>query len=367
MKRVWEAVVIGGLIAGGVSNVHAAVIHVPDDTPNIQQAVDDAAPGDTVLIGRGIFQQTFHVAEKELTIASHFLTTRDSSQIRATILHGGGIDNQAAVLSVSGTEMVTVVGLTFTSSDDGISASSPMNISHCHIYGNGDGIDFEAGGGGEVSHCLIERNVDDAIDLDDNNQLLVSACILRDNDDDGIEVRMQPWDGEALHIAVKNSVISGNGEDGVQLIGYNETTRRRITLFNNLIADNEIAAVACMDDSTTREDYRGAQLPERVEIINNTFVNNPYGVVGGAGMSIRDNKFVGCSAAALRRVGGNSELEGNMAWECTFLDDEMESAKDGFRFIIPPGNGRPGVQSQLRPGVDAAKKLRWISPTPGGE
>ncbi len=363
MRRV-VVVMLTILAMVGVGQVGAAIITMPGGAPTIQQAVESAAPGDTILLGKGIYQQLIRVDNKPLTIASHFLTTGDSSAIRATILHGGGIKNDSAVVTTTGTETVTLVGLTITASDDGIYPTSPMDIRHCVIYGTKDGIDYESGSGGYLGDCIIERNVDDAVDLDEDTQVVIERCILRDNDDDGIEIRLQNWTGHTLNVVIRDNVISGNGEDGIQFISYNEDTHRHFRIENNLFADNEMSAIACMDDSTTREDYRGAQIPERIDVIGNTFVNNPYCIVGGAKLRVKDNLFIGSSAAVFRRVGDGAKMRGNIAWECRMLTEEMGGVKRGFKRIVPPSEGRLGEKWPLIPSVDTAKRMRWMPAAP---
>ncbi|MCB2211817.1 right-handed parallel beta-helix repeat-containing protein [bacterium] len=357
-------VVLTVLVMFGTWQAGAAIITMPGGAPTIQQAVESAAPGDTILLGKGIYQQLIRVDNKPLTIASYFLTTGDSSAIRSTILHGGGITNDAAIVTTTGSDTLTLVGLTLTASSDGIQPFSPLNVRHCVIYGTVDGIDYESGSGGFLTDCLIERNVDDAVDLDEDTQVIIERCILRDNDDDGIEIRLHPWAWDSLRVVIRDNTITGNGEDGIQFIGYNEDTHRHFRIENNLIADNEMSAIACMDDSTTREDYRGAQIPERIDVIGNTFVNNPYCIVGGAKFRVKDNLFIGSSAAVFRRVGDGAMLAGNTAWECRMLAEEMGGVRHGFRRIIPRSEGRPGEQWPVNPGVEGTKRMRWMPAAP---
>ncbi|RLG38033.1 hypothetical protein DRN79_02230 [Methanosarcinales archaeon] len=52
------------------ANAQAAVIYVPDDYPTIQQAVEAALPGDTIIVRDGIYVDKVTVFTTNLTIKS---------------------------------------------------------------------------------------------------------------------------------------------------------------------------------------------------------------------------------------------------------------------------------------------------------
>ena len=69
-----------------VLTIQANTIHVPDDYPTIQEAIDWADVGDTVLVAPGIYAEHLQFRGKAITLASHYLTTGDSTFIDQTII-----------------------------------------------------------------------------------------------------------------------------------------------------------------------------------------------------------------------------------------------------------------------------------------
>lgn len=66
--------------------VCAHIIHVPADSMTIQGGIDGAADGDTVLVDPGVYAENINFREKEITVASLFLTTGDPGYISGTTI-----------------------------------------------------------------------------------------------------------------------------------------------------------------------------------------------------------------------------------------------------------------------------------------
>ena len=64
------------------------IINIPDDYPTIQQGIDVAVSGDTILVQPGIYLENINFFGKNITIASLFLTTQDTTYISQTIIDG---------------------------------------------------------------------------------------------------------------------------------------------------------------------------------------------------------------------------------------------------------------------------------------
>jgi len=322
-----------------------STIYVPIEYTDIQKAIDNASDGDTIIIENGSYNENLVVSNKRLTIASNYYLSNDPNDIQTTIIDG----NRNAVITVDATAAGTsIIGLTLKNGSDGIFASAKINILNNVISGNVDGIDYE-GGGGVCKNNLITQNTDDAIDLDQAVEVTIEENVLINNSDDGIETRLHPYTGDTLMINILNNKIIGNGEDGIQLIGYDVQTDRKFTIQRNLIADNAMAAIGLMGSANTVEDYSGASLPEEVYISNNTVSGNTYGITGGANSLIVNNIFNSTSYSAVKNVSAVSLIHNNLFWgnttdlESTNPDTSMISADPMLNADYTLGEGSPAI------------------------
>jgi chitodextrinase len=285
-------------------------VQVPGDYASIQAAHDAATSGDTILLQPGVYVEQI-IITKAITLASLYVTTGDESYIAATVLDGG---NRPYTISIpsDAEDRPTIQGVTIRNSDDGITPRAMFNLLNSVITGTNDGIDYEDGSGGLVQFSTFELNGDDGIDLDFSVDVVIRDNVIRNNDDDGIEIRLQDHTGTTLNIVMTQNRIHGNGEDGIQLIGYDVPTDRFFEISRNTIYDNVDAGIGMMDGATSTEDFRAASLPERINIVGNTFANNRYGITGGDNTVVLNNIFVGHPAIAVKNVDGSSELAYNL-------------------------------------------------------
>ena len=286
-------------------------IRVPQEQPTIQDGINTAQDGYLVLVSPGVYNEQLTLSGKTITLASEFYTTGDPAYINSTIIDGGG----QTVITVNTTvgEDTKIIGFTIQNGDDGISALGKLHILNNRIINNKDGVDYE-GGGGICRGNTFENNSDDGIDLDGPSEVMIEENLIQNNSDDGIEIRLHTYSGPTLDIFIRDNIISGNGEDGIQLIDYNDLSDRVITIEHNLITDNTMVGLGLMDNGDTLEDYRAASIPERIHLINNTFVNNPYAVTGGDNLIAINNLFVSSSSTALKEVDGGSILAYQLFW-----------------------------------------------------
>jgi len=286
---------------------HAArTIRVPDDAASVQAGIDAAVDGDTVLVAPGVYRERI-VLNKTITLASHYLTTRDPTYRARTILDGGGGRGTVVTVPRGVGPATALVGFTIRNARGGVSIEGRLQLLDSVVTRTSDAVSFESGGG-VVRGNVIEANGDDGIDLDGASDAVIEDNLIRNNDDDGVEIRLEPHKGAALHIVIRRNIIFGNKEDGIQLIGYPKVSPRVLYIQQNLIMNNRMAGVGMMADGNSDENYSAAPLPEPVFLFNNTFVGNDHALSGGANVTARNNIFVGATRLGLKNVAGRSSV-----------------------------------------------------------
>ena len=69
----------------------ATIINIPNDYTTIQAGINAGTDGDTVLVQPGTYVENININSKEITLASLFLITNDSSFISSTIIDGDSV------------------------------------------------------------------------------------------------------------------------------------------------------------------------------------------------------------------------------------------------------------------------------------
>jgi len=96
----------------------ATVIDVPTDYPTIQQAIDAAGNGDTVLVSPDRYYENINFKGKNILVTSHYIFNNDIDFISNTIIDGSQPshpDTASCVLIISGEDSsATLQGFTLT-------------------------------------------------------------------------------------------------------------------------------------------------------------------------------------------------------------------------------------------------------------
>jgi hypothetical protein len=300
------------------------------------------------LVGPGTYEENCSI-DKPITLASNYLHTANDTYVSSTIVDGGG----GTVLDIPASASSTrIVGLTIQNGDDGIYTDAVLSILYNRFTGHEDAIDYE-GGGGVCRGNEFFHNRDDAVDLDGPTAVVVENNLIRDNEDDGVEMRFHEYSGETLYVVFRDNVILRSGEDGIQFIDYSDGSDRHVLVTGNLIAHTDMAAIGMMDGGNTREDYRGAQIPEPIWITNNTIVGANHGITGGANAVLVNNIIAGSEVAGVKSMRGGSISSHNLFWNNRTDLLDSSGLDDGTSFAADPQldeNRRPISGS---PAVDA--------------
>lgn len=99
------------LLLSLVLSARAAVLHVPEEWPLIQTALDSMASGDTVLVAPGHYHERLVVPNKTVTLGSQTLQTGDTLFIPQTILDGDSLGT-VVTIGVGGLHRFVLDGFT---------------------------------------------------------------------------------------------------------------------------------------------------------------------------------------------------------------------------------------------------------------
>lgn len=318
-----------------IPSLRAATLHVPQEHPTVQGAIDAAKPGDTVRVAPGRYREKLKLGGKNITLASDFVDTQDPRTIETTVLEGESTDGKKGagpILEIArdvGFD-ARVIGFTFLHGDHGILNRGKVQVLHNRFVENRDGLSFESAAA-IVRGNVFERNRDDGIDMDGASSGIIENNIVRDSRDDGLELRLHPYTGAAvLEIVIRGNTFSGNGGDGVQLIDYPGKSARTFRIERNIFSKNTMAGIGATADGLTRQNFKGSELIEPVLILNNTFVDSNYGVVGGENMVLLNNVFLRTAKVVAAHVKGDSANGRNLHWQSGTAFEDCDLDQDAF-------------------------------------
>jgi len=301
--------------AAAATPAGAATLLVPAQLATIQAAIDAAVSGDVIEIAPGAYVQSLSIPAKTLTLRSLFATSGDPADIEATVIDGGGAD---VVVLASGAN-VLMQGLSLRNGSGGIrvNAGATLVFEDGRVRGTSDGISLEGGTASipgiaraTIRRSLLEANSDDGLDSDNRGKFVVEDSVLQNNGDDGIEIRLHNNDfgGASVEHVIARNRITGNGEDGIQLIDYDQLTARSFRIERNVIASNADAGLGMMCNGNSIENFEGCPIPEPVRLAHNTFLGNNHGLSGGVNTIGVGNLFVGSTLLGVKNVTGGSLL-----------------------------------------------------------
>lgn len=328
-----------------------AVVRVPEEQPTIQAGVDVAGDGDVVLVAPGFYFEKVKIEGKRLTVASWFLASNDPRHRDKTVVSGRG-----AAFEVKGrpggSGEVRIVGFTLRNAKFGVVVhDAVVRVEDNRIYANArEGI---AGFGARLS---VARN--EIRDQTAGAGLMVqgsSSLVAEENRFDhnliGLEFLFHAYEGERLELRVRNNEVLRSVGSGVAMAGLEGGSDRAVWIERNVFDRGRGIAVSCLNLSGNWEPTDGAPLEEPIFVVQNTFVRNTFGLVGGDNVVALNNLFVGTVEVAMMRLRERSVAERNGFWR-NGLDTEDVPRARRLRDVDPLLDGDYRLQSGS-PAIDA--------------
>jgi hypothetical protein len=299
-----------------MGRLRANIIEIPEDEQTIQGGITKALEGDTVLVHEGIYFELIDFMGKDITVASKYLFTTDTTSILQTILDGDSsrTGGGGSVVSFTGGEDSTAVLCGFTIrngigsyvENDGYAGggvyvyySSPKIIANIirdntadavpigGSIGEGGGIYLE-GGSPEIVNNLIVNNKAWASrtgrSIGAGGGLYIKRCIQALVGGNTVAYNESGYTGSAMLISDSRVTISDNN------ICYN-----KYTTTVNCYTDQYSYLISIINNRIISNDSYGIGIVEGYAEINNNIVafnRRGYGIGGDGYIIIHNNTIV---------------------------------------------------------------------------
>ena len=298
--------VVAGALALNRQREAVTVLRVPQEYPTIQSAINAAEQADIIQVQAGTYNENI-ILDRPVTLTAESFDAANPVH-NTTMINGGG--GATITIPPNLTQMPIVRGFIITGSNVGIQSSSPFIVEFSYFQSSSDQVNYQWGAGGINRNNVYFKAGDDAIHLDNTDRpLLIENNRILYATDDGIEVNLQdkPSPPALVDVNIWNNMIIGSREDGIQLIDFPDdpqNTNRRFIIVGNLIANNQKSGIGLIPNSTSVEDFSGANVIEPVRIFNNTFYGNNHGITGGDNLVAFNNIITNSTGRGIWQVQG---------------------------------------------------------------
>ena len=225
----------------------STIINIPADYPYIQDGIDLAADGDTVLVHpqAGGYIENIDFSGKAITVASLFLTTQNPTYISQTWIEADDNTNVVVRFSTAEDSLSALIGLTINGGNRGIECvgASPclknLIIQNNMADDNGGGI-YCSNSNAIMENLIINYNTSagngGGIFLDNSHPIMNNVTItnnISDNDGGGIYLEF------SNPILTGVSIISNDADQGGGIYCENSSPEMsNLTISGNFAADS---------------------------------------------------------------------------------------------------------------------------------
>ncbi len=189
-------------------NIYANIINVPDTYSTIQEAIDNAEVGDTVLVSSGTYIENINFEGKDIVVGSHFLLTENVEIIYQTIIRS----DSGSIITFNNSESHNTVlcGFTITGGVGTVLSSSSGN----ELFGGGIFINNSSptikGNIITNNDMMTGANRGGGIAIKDSANPLIFRNTITDNDIIGILAWINYFGGGIWIDSTSNPIIGGD-------------------------------------------------------------------------------------------------------------------------------------------------------------
>jgi predicted outer membrane repeat protein len=323
--------------------VFGHIINIPADYSTIQEGIDAAVDGDTVLVQPDLYLEHLVIQDKNITLASLFLTTGDSNYIATTVIDG---DTSGRVLFMENlTEETKLIGFTLRNGKvaeefgGGIHITSASPIISDMIISNNTAL--RGGGIYSMNSVLFLTNVvfkENSGDhrgggiKADNNDIFMESCVFTDNNSPFGAAMHYSAGGEPgmTYVVDINSCLISENVSTIQTSGFLFFKEDSNAMLELMI--NECNFLDNTGNANGALQIRGDNLHFKIQ--NCKFIGNTVTNYSAAGAFVLgcEGEMLNCLIASniAATGGGNWNTGGFTAWagvelimnNCTFTDNQ---------------------------------------------
>jgi len=290
----------------------ATIRYVPGDYPTIQQAIDAASDGDTIIVAAGLYKQNV-VINKSLTLkgaqAGVDARTRSGAE---TIIEPNDADQDTGITVVSAAGRVVVIdGLTVRNARHGITAPEPVmaadiTVKNVRVYNSVKfGITLALTERALVEYCYVS-DAQYGINAGALTPFLPTEATFRNNEVVNADFGISGYLEGSL---IESNLVRNFATGGVGISGQ---------FLNTQVKNNTVTGYV-RGAAMSFESHYGRYLSENVTVAGNTFTGNSLGIyvfdtqTKLTGITVNFNNFGGNTRYGVRNEGGET-LDATRNW-----------------------------------------------------